>query len=527
MISFKNNIEKSTLSFKVIVVCLLLSGSLVSPGFANGDPAPCYTVVEPPVANVSFKALTSNVVTLTTDTNHGFGTNDSVTITGVGAPFDGVYTIIEVGGVNPFTYAKTAADVVSVASVGVASLGRVLTDGFTCSGSLVIDNSVTSIAAEAFSTNTLLTSVTIPNSVTSIGEQAFYNNSVLTSVTIPNSVTSIGGAAFSSNSLLNTVTIGNSVTSMGDEAFSKNPVLTSVTILNGVTTIGHYAFYENFALRSVTIPDSVTSIGVGAFKNNTLLTSVTIGSSVTSIGANAFRGNTALTAVTIPDSVTSIGNDAFRGNTALTSVNIGNSVASIGNGVFQGNTALTAVTIPDSVTEIGASAFLNSNVLASVTFLGIAALTNAVVGDGAFSGVAVGAIANVAYNATGFGSTWNGLIVRYASAPAVDSGSSSPNTVVTIAPAVVKTAAGVFNLKNKRYLSKNDIKTKLSKNRSFKRNPEDLYKYSIFKTSKKTCILRGNYVMGLKKNGACEMWVTRTTAKGAKYKYWVKIDYSN
>jgi hypothetical protein len=290
------------------------------------------------------------------------------------------------------------------------------------------------------------------------------------------------------------------------------------------------AFQSNNLLASVTIGNSVTSIGANAFKNNTLLTSVTIGSSVTSIGNDAFRDNTALTSVTIPDSVTSIGNDAFRDNTALTSVNIGNSVASIGNGVFQGNTALRSVTIPDSVTSIGASAFLNSNLLASVTFLGIAALTNAVVGDGAFSGVAVGAIANVAYNATGFpadGSTWNDLIVRYASAPAVDSGSSSPNTVVTIAPAVVKTAAGVFNLKNKRYLSKNDIKTKLSKNRSFKRNPEDLYKYSIFKTSKKTCILRGNYVMGLKKNGACEIWVTRTTAKGGKYKYWVKINYSN
>jgi hypothetical protein len=178
------------------------------------------------------------------------------------------------------------------------------------------------------------------------------------------------------------------------------------------------------------------------------------------------------------------------------------------------------------VTSIADNAFGASTKLTSVEFLGDAPPT---VGVNVFSGVAVGAIANVAYNATGFpadGSTWNGLIVRYASAPAGDSGSSSPKTVATITPEVVKTAAGVFNLKNKTYLSKNDIKTKLSKNRSFKRNPEDLYKYSIFKTSKKTCIMRGNYVMGLKKNGACEMWVTRTTAKGAKYKYWVKINYS-
>jgi hypothetical protein len=38
MISFRNIRKQSTLSFKVIVICLLLSGSLVSPGFATPDP---------------------------------------------------------------------------------------------------------------------------------------------------------------------------------------------------------------------------------------------------------------------------------------------------------------------------------------------------------------------------------------------------------------------------------------------------------------------------------------------------------
>jgi hypothetical protein len=274
-----------------------------------------------------------------------------------------------------------------------------------------------------------------------------------------------------------------------------------------VTTIGDYAFYENIALTSVTVPDSVTSIGVGAFESNSSMISVTIGNSVTSIGANAFKNNTLLTSVTI-----------------------GSSVAIIGNSVFQGNTALRSVTIPDSVTSIGAGAFWNSNLLASVTFLGIAALTDDVVGDVAFLGVAVGAIANVAYNATGFpadGSTWNGLIVRYASAPAGDSGSSSPTTVVTITPEDVRTADAVFNLKNRKYLSKNAMKIKLRKNMEFERDPEDSFKYSIFKASKKTCIMRGNYVMGLKKSGSCDLYATRTTPKGAKYKYWVKINYSN
>jgi hypothetical protein len=167
--------------------------------------------------------------------------------------------------------------------------------------------------------------------------------------------------------------------------------------------------------------------------------------------------------------------------------------------------------------------------LTSVTFLRISALSDDAVGAFAFSGVAEGAIANVAYNATGFppdGYDWKGLIVRYASAPIGDSGSSSPKNVATIAPAVVKTADASFKLTNRKYLSKFEIRKAISKGRSFKRNPEDLYNYSIFKASKKNCIMRGNYVMGLKKTGTCDLNVTRTTAKGAKYKYWVKINYN-
>jgi hypothetical protein len=107
-----------------------------------------------------------------------------------------------------------------------------------------------------------------------------------------------------------------------------------------------------------------------------------------------------------------------------------------------------------------------------------------------------------------------------------DSNSSPPTTVATIAPAVLKTADVVFNLKNKKYLSKDAMKTKLSKNKSFKRNPEDLYKYSIFKASKKTCAIQGNYVTSLKKTGTCDLYATRTTTKGVKYKYWVQINYT-
>jgi hypothetical protein len=164
--------------------------------------------------------------------------------------------------------------------------------------------------------------------------------------------------------------------------------------------------------------------------------------------------------------------------------------------------------------------------IVEVNFLGNAPAT---VHSDAFFGIGTGAKANVAYNATGFpanGSTWNRLIVSYGSAPAGDSNSSSPTPVLTIKPKVAKTPDVVFNLKNKKYLSKNAMKTKLSKNKTFKRNPKDLYKYSIFGTSKKTCAIQGNYVTSLKKTGTCDLYATRTTTKGVKYKYWVQINYT-
>lgn len=61
---------------------------------------------------------------------------------------------------------------------------------------LIIEEGLTSIGNQAFSSCKNITAVTIPNSVTSIGEYSFAYCSSLNVVTIPNSVKSIGGDAF-------------------------------------------------------------------------------------------------------------------------------------------------------------------------------------------------------------------------------------------------------------------------------------------------------------------------------------------
>lgn len=68
--------------------------------------------------SVSNKALTSSVATLTTSAAHGYKVGDVVSVSGVGKPFNGNYTITAVGTTTTFSYAKVNANVTSVASSG-------------------------------------------------------------------------------------------------------------------------------------------------------------------------------------------------------------------------------------------------------------------------------------------------------------------------------------------------------------------------------------------------------------------------
>jgi hypothetical protein len=70
---------------------------------------------------VTNKALTSNVATLTTAADHGLTTGDRVVVAGVDATFDGTYAVASTPSTTTFTYAKTHANVTSVAATGTVS----------------------------------------------------------------------------------------------------------------------------------------------------------------------------------------------------------------------------------------------------------------------------------------------------------------------------------------------------------------------------------------------------------------------
>ncbi|CAB4640828.1 unannotated protein [freshwater metagenome] len=67
---------------------------------------------------VTGASLLSRVVTLTTASPHGFVAGNSVVVAGVGAPYDGTYSVVAVPTTTTFTYAKTELDIAFAAKTG-------------------------------------------------------------------------------------------------------------------------------------------------------------------------------------------------------------------------------------------------------------------------------------------------------------------------------------------------------------------------------------------------------------------------
>jgi hypothetical protein len=84
----------------------------------------------PTVAAITNAALTSNVVTITTSSAHGFTVNDGVRIQGLGFPYDGVFTVTGATSTT-FTYARVNANIASAWVTGLAQRAALLTLGKT------------------------------------------------------------------------------------------------------------------------------------------------------------------------------------------------------------------------------------------------------------------------------------------------------------------------------------------------------------------------------------------------------------
>ncbi len=130
------------------------------------------------------------------------------------------------------------------------------------------------------------------------------------SYTVPDTVRTIAARAFYSNSGLTEVILPDGLETIGEDAFFNIRNLAKADLPDSVTVIGSYAF-GNTALTAVTIPDGVETIGASAFAYAPV-TTVTIGKGVTEIEERAFSGCTQLTEITFcGNAPTAVGQYAF------------------------------------------------------------------------------------------------------------------------------------------------------------------------------------------------------------------------
>ena len=244
-----------------------------------------------------------------------------------------------------------------------------------------IEEGVTSVSDQAFSSCTALTSVQLPNSITKIDMMAFYGCTALSSIVLPNGLQTIGSYAFGSCSNLKEIEIPNSVTSIGMDAFSWCERLETVKLPTGITSIEERTFEQCQMLSAIEIPDGVVTIGTYAFSDCFSLKSIHFPKKLETIEEFAFSGYETNTLEKI--TITS-GNAKFHVNgnclieTQSKNLVLGcknsvipkdGSVTSIGDFAFN-SSGITAIIIPKSVTSIGECAFAWCRKLTKILYLG-------------------------------------------------------------------------------------------------------------------------------------------------------------
>ena len=213
--------------------------------------------------------------------------------------------------------------------------------------------------------------------VVSIGHKSFADNQYLNSVIIPDSVTTIASGAFGRCINLSEVTLSSNLLQMDTHAFFNCDKLQYIEIPKSLEKsesayIPEYVydyqvgpFYGCDGLKQVFIEPGTTKIVEGLFANCPGLQSVSIPDTVTEIGYKAFAWAENLAAVKFGNSLTKIDGEAFR-NTAVTELNISDSVTNIDGGAFAKCAELTSVHLPKSLVRMDAHAFFDCDKLTSI-----------------------------------------------------------------------------------------------------------------------------------------------------------------
>ena len=184
-------------------------------------------------------------------------------------------------------------------------------------------------------------------------------------VVIPNTVSRIAKNAFKNCSTIKSVTIPNSVTEIGECAFHACKQLERIELPKGSIKIDSYTFTACENLLSVNLPEGLTTISDGMFANCKNLVSVQLPDSIDTICKQAFFGCEKLKNINISDNVISIGKGAFNDCNSLADED---GFVIIKNVLYHYVGKKHDITIPDNVTHIDWNAFFHYIKLSITTY---------------------------------------------------------------------------------------------------------------------------------------------------------------
>ena len=242
--------------------------------------------------------------------------------------------------------------------------GGELTSGYTGSantsasaltGTLVIDDSVTSLGENALANCENLTGIVIPDSVTTMKNCALMQTSI-TELTIPASVTTLGNNAIAQMKKLTILTVNCS-----GETFNTSCMQSadSVDALRTVIFNGSYKGLGSLSstkIKYIKLPKDLENIPNCTGSN---LETIVLQSKIKTI--DTFAGSGYLRSIDLSHTeITEIPESCFNNCTSLTDVKLPDTLRTIERSSF-GNCEALTLTVPDTVTTIGSFAFLNVN----------------------------------------------------------------------------------------------------------------------------------------------------------------------
>ena len=196
----------------------------------------------------------------------------------------------------------------------------------------------------------------------------YYYNCVQT-VVIEEGITSIGADAFEYFPYLTTIQLPASLETIGSNAFRGTPI-TELTFPDGskLVSIEKNAFKDCTSLETFKLPDSLTKIEGSAFEGCTnLIGPLDLPDSISSIGSRAFKGCSKLQGGIVSDHPIDLtfSSEAFQGCSSLTVLNIPSEFFYVAADVFNGCSSLKgSINITGSCMGVGSNAFKGCSKLA-------------------------------------------------------------------------------------------------------------------------------------------------------------------